>query len=86
MDNWEELWDTVQLVHPASPLAPKDLEIQLNNFRDKLLNLFENKVPAWPLAAVPQPLPDHCRRPRQQQPSWCCCSARLSLCWLLVFV
>lgn len=46
MDNWGELWDTVQLVHPGSPLPPKDLEIQLNNFGDKFLNLFANKVPA----------------------------------------
>lgn len=44
MDNYEKLWEVVQQIHPASPLPAATLQLELDQFLSKLLNLFHNKV------------------------------------------
>jgi hypothetical protein len=46
MDGSEDLWELVQLILPSSSLTANELESQLGNYQDKLLNLFQHKVPA----------------------------------------
>jgi len=44
MDNYEKLWEYVQQIYPASPLPAATLQLELDQFLSKLLNLFHNKV------------------------------------------
>lgn len=44
MDEFEKLWELVQLIHPSSPLPAATLQLELDQYRGKLLKLFQNKV------------------------------------------
>lgn len=44
MDDYERLWETVQQIYPQSPLPAATLQLELEQYQDKLLNLFHNKV------------------------------------------
>lgn len=44
MDEFERLWELVQLIHPSSPLPAATLQLELDQYRDKLLKLFQNQV------------------------------------------
>jgi hypothetical protein len=53
MDNYQQLWQLVQQVVPGADLEPATLQLELEQYRSKLLNLFHNKVcyvtDAWQL-------------------------------------
>lgn len=44
MERYQELWQLVQQVVPGTELEPATLQLQLESYRSKLLNLFVNKV------------------------------------------
>jgi hypothetical protein len=44
MDNYQLLWHQVQLVQPDAAADPSTVQLQLEQYRSKLLNLFVNKV------------------------------------------
>jgi hypothetical protein len=44
MDNYQQLWQLVQQVVPGADLEPATLQLELEQYRSKLLNLFHNKV------------------------------------------
>jgi hypothetical protein len=44
MDNFQQLWQLVQQVVPGAELEPATLQLELEQYRSKLLNLFHNKV------------------------------------------
>lgn len=43
MDNYQQLWQLVQQVVPGADLEPATLQLELEQYRSKLLNLFHNK-------------------------------------------
>lgn len=44
MEGYQELWQVVQQVVPGAELEPATLQLDLEQYRSKLLNLFRNKV------------------------------------------
>lgn len=44
MDNYDRLWELVQLIYPTSPLPAATLQLELDQYQSRLLNLFKNKV------------------------------------------
>lgn len=44
MEDYEKLWGTAQLIQLNSPLSAATLQLELDQYRDKLLNFFHNKV------------------------------------------
>lgn len=45
MDNYQALWQLVQQVVPGAALDPAQLQLELEAYRGRLLNLFANKGP-----------------------------------------
>ncbi|KAF6258705.1 hypothetical protein COO60DRAFT_1638930 [Scenedesmus sp. NREL 46B-D3] len=43
MDNYQQLWQLVQQVVPGADVEPATLQLELEQYRSKLLNLFYNK-------------------------------------------
>jgi hypothetical protein len=44
MDDYQQLWQLVQQVVPGADLEPATLQLELEQYRSKLLKLFHNKV------------------------------------------
>lgn len=44
MENYQALWQVVQQVVPGTELEPATLQIQLEQYRGRLLSLHHNKV------------------------------------------